>query len=163
MIRWALFPSLARVGTDSGFGTIVAVNGGVREKRPQDSHGVRGDVATSDVASVDTVKDLPAVPSQIRIAQDDFVDFLFDRVADGSIVFSADFETVSDLFDVADGVPRRSRTGGVRLQGRNSHQFEFMPSQFVPEKPCSTLLVIRSEGRSRRPLPTRRGARPLQV
>lgn len=96
-------PEVRRVGIGSGSGMVVLIAG---------EHLVDGATSTpsksADRSLVETASELPDVPPQISATRSDYVEFLFDRLAQGAIEFSPEFETLGQMMDVANSVPERS-------------------------------------------------------
>lgn len=117
-------PEVSRTGTRSGHGTVVWVGGPRRN---------------GEAVTVDTEARLPDTPGSHRSNELDYLLFLFDRVADGTIAFDGSFETMDQAMAVAieppvrTHSPRPSVTSGVSVEGDDPEMMPVTP----PSPPVS--------------------------
>ncbi len=103
-------PEVRRVGITSGFGTVVLIEPEQSTPRgrakPQEQQASEAEGhATSPDSSLETAAGLPPLPDRHRTNEDDYFDYLFDRLTDDKIHFAFEFETLDQMMKLATSLP----------------------------------------------------------
>lgn len=106
---------LSRVGASRGIGTVIDVGVGVPDgptevvpparRDHEDRPGPTGESTPDEYPSAEQLG-LPAVPSDgLQIDESDYLDFLLDRMGDGTLHFRYPLGSISSFMDLADTIP----------------------------------------------------------